>query len=229
LNFPKNAEIVLQCNPVVVDKTFENVVQRLSVSCHSADTLRCRLDSVSTSLERYLSTIYQPTFDEMRVFNVERNLSTFDEMRDRSAERHFSTVYQPTIDEMRDLTRRIVDSVTSAVHMLSLIDIDDNVESDRNVERDRNIERNERRNSSSMSVPILPDPSEVDLTLAVDENARQKLFDESVRQKMIESLEQQLEEKDKVIEDQHQVLQEYRTEIFRLRDPRRMGSAPKTG
>jgi hypothetical protein len=190
---------------------------------------------VSTSLERYLSTIYQPTFDEMRVFNVERHLSTFDEMRDRSAERHFSTVYQPTIDEMRDLTRRIVDSVTSAVHMLSLIDIDDNVESDRNierdrnVERDRNIERNERRNSSSMSVPILPDPSEIDLTSAVDDNARQKLFDESVRQKMIESLEQQLEEKDKVIEDQHQVLQEYRTEIFRLRDPRRMGSAPKTG
>jgi hypothetical protein len=222
-------KFVFQCNPVVVDKTFENVVQRLSVSCHSADTLRCRLDTVSTSLERYLSTIYQPTFDEMRVFNVERNLSTFDEMRDRSAERHFSTVYQPTIDEMRDLTRRIVDSVTSAVHMLSLIDIDDNVESDRNVERDRNSERNERRNSSSMSVPILPDPSEVDLTLAVDENARQKLFDESVRQKMIESLEQQLEEKDKVIEDQHQVLQEYRTEIFRLRDPRRMGTAPKTG
>ena len=145
-------------------------------------------------------------------------------MRERSAERHFSTIYQPTIDEMKDLTRRIVDSVTSAVHMLSMIENDETDEC-----RMDECRMDERRNSSSMSVPFLPDPSEVDLTSAVAENVRQKLIDENDRQKLIDTLEQQLEEKEKVIEDQHQVLQEYRTEIFRLRDPRRIGTTPKTG
>jgi hypothetical protein len=59
-------------------------------------------------------------------------------------------VYQPTVDEMRDLTRRVVDNVTSAVHLLSLLDAEADAASECG-----------RRTSSSMS--DLPDPSGLDL------------------------------------------------------------------
>ena len=108
MNPRNNFKQLFQCNPGI-DKTFENVVQRLSLSCQSADALRCRLDAVSTSFER--------------------------------DERRLSAIYQPTLDEMKDLTRQIVDDVTSAVHILSIIDVNDG-----DVKYDAG-----RRTSSSMS------------------------------------------------------------------------------
>ena len=71
-----------------------------------------------------------------------------------------------------------------------------------------------------MSVPYLPDPTDMDLSLIASQH---QIVDENVRQKlsMFEVMEQQLEEKEKVIQGQHDVMQEYRAEIFRLRDPRR--------
>ena len=163
--------IYFQCNPSI-DKTFESVVQRLSLSCQGADALRCRLDAVSTSFER--------------------------------DERRLSAIYLPTFDEMKDLTRQIVDEVTSAVHILSVIEISD---------ADARYNAG-RRTSSSMS--DLPDPSGLDLNQVDAESVRQR----------VEVLEQQIEEKDKLIEGQHEVLQEYRAEIFRLRDHK---NCPKTG
>ena len=162
---------VSQCDPIIVDKSLESVVQHLSVACQGVDTLRSRLEIVSSSLSR--------------------------------DEPEHSAVYEPTIDEMKDITRRVTDNVTNAVHLLSVFEND----------------RHTRRNSSSMSVPYLPDPTDMDLTFVigpqvVDDNVRQKLS-------MFEVMEQQLEDKDKVIQGQHDVLQEYRAEIFRLRDPRR--------
>ena len=133
-------------------------------------------------------------------------------------QRELSTIYQPTIDEMRDMTRRIVDTVTTAVHILSTIESCDRTDSEIG-----------RRSSSSMSVPYLPDPSEIDLTLV--HSQQQQFVDENIRQKlsMVDTMEQQLEEKDKVIRDQHEVLQEYRAELFRLRDSRRNAAGPKLG
>jgi len=181
---------LLQCIPLTFDKTVESVIQHLSLSCHGADTLRCRLDTVSTCLER--------------------------------DQRELSIIYQPTIDEMRDITRRIVDTVTTAVHILSTIDISDRTDSEIG-----------RRTSSSMSVPYLPDPSEIDLSFvhSQQQQQQQQFVDENIRQKlsMFDSMEQQLEEKDKVIRDQHEVLQEYRSELFRLRDSRRNAAGQKLG
>lgn len=157
-----------------MDKSLESVVKHLSVACQGVDTLRSRLETVSSSLYR----------DEPQ----------------------HSAVYQPTIDEMKDLTRQVVDNVTNAVHLLSFL------------ENDR--QDGCRRNSSSMSVPYLPDPTDMDLSLIASQH---QIVDENVRQKlsMFEVMEQQLEDKDKVIQGQHDVMQEYRAEIFRLRDPRR--------
>ena len=164
---------VSQCDPIIVDKSLESVVQHLSVACQGVDTLRSRLDIVSSSLSR----------DEPQ----------------------HSAVYEPTLDEMKDVTRRVTDNVTNAVHLLSVFEND----------------RQTRRNSSSMSVPYLPDPTDMDLTFVIGGGSQ--MVDENVRQKlsMFEVMEQQLEDKDKVIQGQHDVLQEYRAEIFRLRDPRR--------
>ena len=181
--------VPFQCIPLTFDKTVESVIQHLSLSCHGADTLRCRLDTVSTCLER--------------------------------DQRELSTIYQPTIDEMRDMTRRIVDTVTTAVHILSTIESCDRTDSEIG-----------RRSSSSMSVPHLPDPSEIDLTLVhSQQQQQQQSVDENIRQKlsMVDTMEQQLEEKDKVIRDQHEVLQEYRAELFRLRESRRNATGQKLG
>jgi len=83
---------------------------------------------------------------------------------------------------------------------LSLIDVTNvaNVNDAKDVRPDTG-----RRTSSSMS--DLPDPSGLDLN---DVELEQRLT----------MLEQQIDEKDKLIEGQHEVLQEYRAEIFRLRD-----------